>query len=209
MDPLAQLERALAASERAVAQETRDVDAIEQRRRVVEANIDVVQAENQRLREVLAAKRAELSAARDDKREVEREMNARAEAVKEMEELLRARDVEEEQRKNRRLRAMREEIEKEEFMHTAMKRAREDMDVCQKIRELTRNFEGGPLVTDDDELSERIPRDVLDALRQIAELREENEAKKRSLLEGDGGGDGAGAPSQQGVAVDAGTDVMR
>ena len=94
-------------------------------------------------------------------------------------------------------------------MHTAMKRAREDMDVCQKIRELTRNFEGGPLVTDDDELSERIPRDVLDALRQIAELREENEAKKRSLLEGDGGGDGAGAPSQQGVAVDAGTDVMR
>jgi hypothetical protein len=84
-------------------------------------------------------------------------------------------------------------------MHTAMKARREDMEVCQKIRELTRDFEGGPLVTEDDEISERVPRDILDTLRRLAETRADNEAKKRSIMERDGGGKDTGTLKERSV----------
>ena len=208
MDALAPLERALAASERALAQETRDVEALEDKLRVVEENIDEIEAENARLREVLRGKRAELSAAKDDKVCVAQELHARAEAVKEMEELLRARDDAETLAKARRLRALREEIDKEEYMHTAMKARREDMEICQKIRELTRDFEGGPLVTEDDEISERVPADIVETLRHLAETRADNEAKKRSIMERGGGDGGGGADKDTGTLKERSADVV-
>jgi hypothetical protein len=106
------------------------------------------------------------------------------------------------------LRALREEIDKEEYMHTAMKARREDMEICQKIRELTRDFEGGPLVTEDDEISERVPTDIVETLRRLAETRADNEAKKRSIMERGGGDGGGGAGEDTGTLKERSADVV-
>ena len=174
------LEHALRKSERVLASERKQVEALDEAILEKKRELNRREARCEQLRKDARALECKVVVERERANAMEREIKAEQARMSEY-----AREMERMERERRRARdeetaAMRERIAMETSMRTYMMLSMQSAEKQELIAEKTKEFENGPWV--DEELRD-VPEELLELCRRIVELRKSNAEKEAKILE--------------------------